>query len=154
MLEQPSAIVHTRDKEEILQLLLDKVAEGQDWQILRQVSPTQDHQSKGAAEKAVSTVRGLARKNPAVLNDRIPSFDVPTHSRMLPWTSRHAAWIPTRYNVRGDTRMTPYEKIRGQKCRKEILPLGGQVLARRPGANVNQLLQPWVTGLWLGRDTH
>ena len=25
--------------------------------------------------------------------------------------------------------------------------------ARRPGANVNQLLKPWVTGLWLGRDT-
>ena len=49
--------------------------------------------------------------------------------------------------------MTPYDTIRGQKCRKEILPLGEQVLARRPGANVNQLLQPWVTGLWLGRDT-
>ena len=48
--------------------------------------------------------------------------------------------------------MTPYEN-RGQKCRKEILPLGEQVLARRPGANVNQLVQPWVTGLWLGRDT-
>ena len=47
-------------------MLLDKVAkecrpEGQDWQILRQVSPTQSHQSPGAAEKAVSTVRGLAR---------------------------------------------------------------------------------------------
>ena len=49
--------------------------------------------------------------------------------------------------------MTPYEKIRGQKFRKESLPLGEQDLARRPGANVNQLLQPWVTGLWLGRDT-
>ena len=49
--------------------------------------------------------------------------------------------------------MTPYEKIRGQKYRKEILPLGEQVLARRLGANVNQLMQPWVTGLWLGRDT-
>ena len=49
--------------------------------------------------------------------------------------------------------MTPYEKIRGQKDRKEILSLGEQVLARRAGANVNQLLQPWVTGLWLGRDT-
>ena len=49
--------------------------------------------------------------------------------------------------------MTPYEKIRGQKYRKEILPLGEQVLARRRGANVNQLVQPWVTGLWLGRDT-
>ena len=72
---------------------------------------------------------------------------------MLPWTIRHAAWILARYNVRRDTRMTPYEKIRGQKYRKEILPLGEQVLARRAGANVNQLLQPWVTGLWLGRDT-
>ena len=49
--------------------------------------------------------------------------------------------------------MTPYKKIRGQKYRNEILPLGEQVLARRPGANVNQLMQPWVTGLWLGRDT-
>ena len=49
--------------------------------------------------------------------------------------------------------MTPYEKIRGQKYRKEILPLGEQVLASRPGANVNQLMQPWVTSLWLGHDT-
>ena len=49
--------------------------------------------------------------------------------------------------------MTAYEKIRGQKHRKEILPLGEQVLARRPGANVHQLPQPWVTGLCLGRDT-
>ena len=37
--------------------------------------------------------------------------------------------------------------------RKEFLPLGEQVLARRPGANVNQLLQPQVTGLWQGRNT-
>ena len=50
---------------------------------------------------------------------------------------------------RRDARMTPYEKIRGQKYREEVLPLGEQVLARRPRANVNQLLQPWVTGLWL-----
>ena len=50
----------------VLQLLLAKVVkecrlEGQDWQILRQVSPTQSHPSNGAAEEAVSTVRGLAR---------------------------------------------------------------------------------------------
>ena len=69
---------------------------------------------------------------------------------MLPWTIRHTAWI---HNVRRETRMTPHEKIRGQKYRKEILLLGEQVPARRPGATVNQLLQPWVTGLWLGRDT-
>ena len=49
--------------------------------------------------------------------------------------------------------MTPCEKIRGQKNSKEILLLGLQVLARRFGANVNQLMQPWVTGLWLTRYT-
>ena len=67
------------DNEGVLQLLLDKLAkecrpEGQDWQILRQVSPTQSHQSNGAAEKAISTVRGQARTYLAVLKDRIPSF--------------------------------------------------------------------------------
>ena len=39
---------------------------------------------------------------------------------------------------RRDTRMTPYEKIRGQKYRKEILPLVEQVFARRAGARVNE----------------
>ena len=96
------------DKEGVLQLLLDKVAtecrpEGQDWQILRQVSPTQSHQSNGAAEKAVSTVRGLAETYLAVIKDKMTSFAVTTHSPMLPWTIRYAAWILTRYNVRRDT---------------------------------------------------
>ena len=74
-------------------MLLDKVAkecrlEGQGWQILRQVSPTQIHQSNGAAEKAVSTVRGLATTFLAVIKDKIQSFAVTTHSPMLPWTIR------------------------------------------------------------------
>ena len=105
------------DKEGVLQFVLDKVAkecrpEEQDWQILRQVSPTQSHQSNGAAEKAVSTVLGLPRTNVAVLKDKIPSSEVTTYSPMLPWTIRHAAWILTRYDVRRDTRMTPFDKIR------------------------------------------
>ena len=142
----------------VLHLLLGKVAkecrpEGQDWLILRQVSPAQGHQSSGAAEKAISTVHGLARTYLAVINTKIPSFDWTTDTPMLPWTIRYAAWVVTRYNVRRDTRMTPCETLRGQKYRKDFLPLGAQVLSRKPGANVNQLLQPGVTGLWLGRDT-
>ena len=116
------------------------VLKGQDWQILRQVSPTQSHQSNDAAEKAVSTVRGLARTYLAVIKDKIASFDVKPFSPTLPWTIRHAAWVLTRYNER--------------RYREEILPWSQQVLARRPRANnVNQILQPWVAGLWLGRDT-
>ena len=136
------------DKEGVLQLLLSKVArdccpEGQDWQILRQVSPTQSHQSNGAAKKAVFTVRGLTRTYLAVIKDKIPSFDVTTQSAILPWTTRHAAWILTRYNVRRDTN-DPVRKDSWTETQENILPLAEQVLARRPGANVNQLLQPWV----------
>ena len=66
------------DKDGVLQLLLDKVVqqcclEGEDWQILRRVSPTQSHQSKGAAKTAVSTVRSLARTFLAVIKDKIAS---------------------------------------------------------------------------------
>ena len=139
-------------KEAVLQLLLDKVAkecrpQGQDWQI--HVSPTQSHQGNGAVEKSrLHLLERILR-----FSKTIPSSEVTTHSPMLPWTIRHAVWLLPRYNERKDTRMTPYEKSRGQKYRKEILPLGEQVVVRRPRAKVNQLLQSWVTGLWLGRDT-
>ena len=67
------------DRAGVLKLLTDKVSkecrlEGQDWKILRLVSPTQSHQSSGAVEKAVSTVRGLACTYLAVLEDKIPSL--------------------------------------------------------------------------------
>ena len=72
-----NALVYMERKKEFYSLLLDKVAKecrlaGQDWQIPRQVSPTQSHQSNGAAEKAVSTVRGLAGTYLAVLKDKNP----------------------------------------------------------------------------------
>ena len=107
------AFVYMETKGGLLQLLLDTVEkehrlEGRDWQILRQVSPTQSHQSNGGAVKAVSTVRGLAGTYLAVPKDKIPSFEVTTHSPMLPWTIRHAAWILTRYNLRRDTRMNKF----------------------------------------------
>ena len=76
-----NAFVYMETKKEFFNCYWTKMAkecriEGQDWQILRQVSPTQSHQSDGAAEKAVSTVRGLARTYLAVLKDKIPSFEV------------------------------------------------------------------------------
>ena len=76
------------------------------------------------AEKAVSTVRGLAGTYMAVIKDKIPSFAETTQSPMLPWTIRHAARILTRYNVRRDTRMTPYEKIVDRNTEKRDSSIG------------------------------
>ena len=134
----------------VLQLLLDKVArecrpEGQDWRFCTSVT-----------DRAIREMEQRRKPSPQYVDllEHIWQFSkTKTRSFESDNTLSDASMILTRYNVRRDTRMTPYEKIRGQKYRQEILPLGEQVLSRRPGANVNQLLQPWVTGLWLGGDT-
>ena len=74
------------DKEGVLQLLLDKSGNNTG------TFYDKCHRHR-AAEKAVSTMRGLARTYVAVLKDKIPSSEVTTHSPMLPWTIRHAAWV-------------------------------------------------------------
>ena len=65
--------------------------DGPDWQFLRQVSPTQSHQSDGAVEKAISTVRDVARTYSEVLKDKIASVDVTPESPIMTWTIRRAA---------------------------------------------------------------
>ena len=50
--------------------------EGQDLQILRHMSPTQSHQSNGAAETSISTVRGLPRTYLTFIKDKITSCHV------------------------------------------------------------------------------
>ena len=90
-LEYERSCVHG-DKESVLQLPTGNVAkecrlEEQDWQILRQVSPTQSHQSNGDAENAISAMRGLAHTYQALINDIIESFDVKPAAPMMPWTN-------------------------------------------------------------------
>ena len=74
----------------------------------------------------------------AVLRDKIQSFDVTTHTPMLPWTIRHAPSVRTRYNVRTDTRVKRrrfVDRNTGKRsCHWEN--------ARRPGATTNLLLHP------------
>ena len=69
-----NACVYTETQEGDLHLLLDKVAKecrpvGHSGQIIRQMSLTQSQQSSGATEKAISTMRGLARTYLAVLKE-------------------------------------------------------------------------------------
>ena len=101
------------DKAGVLQLLLDRVTkevrpEGQDGRFYDKCHRHRAIRAMEPRRKAVSTVRGLARKYLAVLKDHIPSFEVTIHSPMLAWTIRHAAWVLTRDTVRRETRMTPF----------------------------------------------
>ena len=82
------------DKERVLQKLLDHVAKqcvppNAQWQVLRQASPTQSHQSSGAAEKAIQTMRGLARTYLGTLKEKFPKVEFNASSPIMPWLLRH-----------------------------------------------------------------
>ena len=70
------------------------------------------------------------------------------------WAVRHAAWIYNRFQVRADTRATPYAKVRLKNYAQPVLPFGELVLARRPGAHQWKSQTQFVYGCWLGRDAH
>ena len=76
-----------------------------------------------------------------------------THSPMLPSTIRHAAWILTRYNVRRDTNDPVREDSRTEIQERDASIGKTSSRSQSRSKNVNQLLQPWVTNLWLRRDT-
>ena len=60
--------------------------------------------------------------------------------------------MDSRYNVRRDTRRTLYEKIRGQKTEIRFFNWENKS-SLAVQEQMSMLLQPWLTGLWLGRDT-
>ena len=76
-----NASVHTETKKEFFSCYWTKLQNnavllGQDWKILRQVSPTQSHQSSGSRRRPVSTVRGLASHILDSQQNKISSVDV------------------------------------------------------------------------------
>ena len=90
--------------------LLTKNRNGKAEQITCQVSPKGSHESKGAAERTVQQVRGMARVYLEHVREKAGS-DFPPKSPWWAWALRHAAWICNRFHVRADTRVTPHSKI-------------------------------------------
>ena len=129
------------------------IADGRAQQVTCQVSPVGSHQSNGGAERAVQTVRGIARVYLEQVKERTGiTFD--PKSCWWSWALRHAAWVYNRFHVRKDTRQTPYSKIRMRNYAQPVLPFGELVLARRPGAHLWKSQTQFVYGCWLGRDAH
>ena len=119
--------------------------------VTTRASPTHSHESNGGAERAVQSVRGLARTLVAQVEDRT-GLIFGADSPLWLWAFRHAGWILTRFGRRRDTGMTPYAKLFCKQYRQPLLMYADAVIARRPGAQINKLEHQWREGLWVGRD--
>jgi len=127
------------------------VSQGRAEQVTLQASPVGSHQSNGAAERAISTIRGLARVYLEALSNKT-GLAIGAGSEWWPWALRHAAWVYNRFHVRRDLGCTPYAKVRHKAYGQPVLGFAEQVLARRPGAHLNKAESQFVHGAWLGRD--
>ena len=78
--------------------------------VTTRASPTHSHESNGGAERAVQSVRGLARTLVTQVEYRT-GLIFGADSPLWLWAFRHAGWILTRFGRRRDTGMTPYAKL-------------------------------------------
>ena len=75
----------------------------------------------------------------------------------MPWLVKHAAWLISRYHVRGQDRCTPFKLVNGHDYAKPICHFGEVVMAKVPLAE-SKLARKWLKGIWLGKlekdDSH
>ena len=72
--------------------------------------------------------------------------------QMLQWLVRWAAMVATKYRKDKEGK-TPYERIKGTRCKMEVVPFGEVVCYKElsDGSNKeNKLECKWQEGIWLG----
>lgn len=115
-------------------------------------SPVGDSRANGAAERAVQAIgeqvrvlrRGLEQRLGLKLSGKHP---------VMSWLVEHAADLLSRYQV-GDDGRTGYERLKGKKCKQEMVEFGEKVHYRynpKAKAKDEKLEVKWGEGFFLGK---
>ena len=121
-------VTHHSDKESAICWVRDRVQANlteRGMSVTTRASPTHSHESNGGAERAVQSVRGLARTLVAQVEDRT-GLIFGADSPLCLWAFRHAGWILTRFVRRRDTGMTPHAKLFCKQYRQPLQMLRKQ----------------------------
>ncbi|CAE7812347.1 GIP [Symbiodinium sp. CCMP2592] len=108
-----------------------------------------DHESNGAAERAIQTVRRQANTILDELRERT-QLAIPHEHAVVSWAFRHACWLLNRFAVSSSTGRTPQEVIHGYPYSGKLVPFGTVVMAKRlkikkKGDRI------WNAGIFLGK---
>ena len=115
------------------------------------LSGTDQHQSNGAAERAIQTIRRLANTYRKSLEQKIGA-QVPSTCHIFPWATQHAAFIYNRFHVHRGSRRTSYEILTDTTYKGKICEFGESVLAKAPAAAVYKGSSHWTKGIWVGKS--
>ena len=89
-----------------------------------------DHESNGAAERAIQPVRRQANTLLDELRERT-QLSIPHEHAVVSWAFRHACWLLNRFAVSSTTKRTPQEVINGYPYTGKLVPFGTAVMAKR-----------------------
>ena len=147
-----SEVVLKCDGEPALKSVQEEVKRRRPEPTILENSPVGDSRSNGAAEQAVQAVgeqvrvlrRGLEQRLGVKLSGKHP---------VMSWLVEHAADLLSRYQV-GDDGRTGYERLKGKKCKMEMVEFGEKVHYRfNPKSKPKEakLEVKWGEGFFLGK---
>ena len=118
--------------------------------VMPEESPVEDHQANGDIENAIreigKEIRTLKSSTESKIGRRIAS-----NHPILAWLPAHAAFLISRYAVGADGK-TAYERSRGKKYKRELVPFAERIhfIVPGPKRHMNKLESKWSTGRFVG----
>ena len=88
------------------------------------------HETNGAAERAIQTVRRLANTFLDTVRSKA-KIDIPHSHRLVSWALKHSSWILNRFHKHSATQRTAFEIMTGFPYSGKLIPFGSSVMAKR-----------------------
>ena len=145
--------IYKTDQEHSITCLKANVIEklGSAYEITAEESPVGESQANGAIERAIQSVEGITRTlKDAVEADHGTELD--SGHPVIPWLVSHGASLLNHCEVGVDGR-TAYERLRGKRSRRELVPIGECVFFLPTGRRRKEqgkLAVKWLDGVYLG----
>ena len=143
-------IILASDGEPSILVVKDKVTELRRGETVPEESPVGEHQAN-LAENAVKRVREQTRTILGSIEEKCGAR-IDRKSPAMQWLVRWAATLVSRYQM-GEDGKTPYERIRGRKCKGPIAMFGERVLYKELNdgrGDRRKIETTWKEGVWLG----
>ena len=88
------------------------------------------HETNGAAERAIQTVRRLANTFLDTVRSKA-KIDIPHSHPLVSWALKHSSWILNRFHKHSATQRTAFEIMTGFPYSGKLITFGSSVMAKR-----------------------
>jgi hypothetical protein len=118
-------------------------------QVMEELSPVDESQSNGVAERAVQQVEDQLRVLKLALERRLDA-KLPCAHPVMKWLVPHSADVVTKY-LRGHDGKTAFERLLGKPCREDAVEFGECILYKTNRGDEGKLAPRWEPAVWLGK---